>query len=430
MTARRAFINARLIDPATGLDAPGALLIENGAIADFGPRLFNDAKPAHVEIVDCGGAALAPGLVDMRVFVGEPGEEHRETLKSASDAAAAGGVTTMIVMPETTPVIDDAALADFIARRAQAEAKVRVRPMAAITRSLKGQAMTEMGLLAEAGAVAFSDGNRAVANAQVMRRALTYAANFGLLVEAFPAEPALTAGGQMNAGELATRLGLAGIPVEAEIIMVERDLRLAALTGARVHIGPISCAASLEAIMRAKAQGLRVTCSTSAAHIALNENDITPYLTFRKLLPVLRGESDRIAMAEGVARGDIDALVSGHDPQPAETKRLPFAQAAFGGTGLETLLAAALSLHHDGGASLGATLRAVTEAPARLLGLDAGRLAKGAPADLVLVDVNRPWVVSADAMRSRSKNTPFDGRRMQGRALRTIVGGHDIFVEG
>lgn len=425
MTAARplAFTNARLIDPDSGREETGALLINGETIADLGPRLFNDAPPADAQIIDCRGNVLAPGLVDMRVFTGEPGTEHRETLASASQAAAAGGITTIITMPNTDPVIDDVALVDFIKRRARVTAKVRVRSMAALTKGLRGHEMTEMGLLAEAGAKAFTDGDRSIADAQVMRRALAYAVNFGLLVVAFPAEPSLSAGGLMNAGELATRLGLVGIPSAAEAIMVERDIRLAELAEAPIHISPISCRESLEAIARAKARGLPVTCAVSAANLALNENDIETYLTFRKLMPPLRSETDRQALVDGVANGTIDVVVSGHDPQPAETKRLPYAQAAFGGTGLETLLAATLQLVHNGSVPLAQMLKAMTVTPAKLLKMDVGRLAKGAPADLALIDMNRPWVVDSDRMLSRSKNTPFDGRKLEGRVLRTVVSG-------
>jgi dihydroorotase len=424
---RIAFMNARLIDPASGLDAPGALLIEDNRVADFGPQLFHDAPSADAEIVDCQGLVLAPGLIDMRVFTGEPGSEHRETLESASRAAAAGGVTTMVVMPNTDPIIDEPSLVDFIKRRAAATACVRVMPMAALTRQLAGEVMTEMGLLMEAGAIAFTDGDRTIANARIMRRALSYASTFGALVVGHAEDPNLSEGAAMNEGEFAMRLGLPAAPCLAETIIVERDIRLVELTGARFHIAQISCRASLDAVSEAKARGLPVTCGVSAYHLALNELDVGSYYTFRKVKPPLRSEADRAAMVEGVASGRIDVIVSSHDPQAADTKRQTFAQSAFGAVGLETLLPAALALYHDGRANLPHVLGTLTAAPARILGLDSGRLAKGAPADLVIIDPDEPFVLDAGDLHSRARNTPFDGRRFQGRAQMTYVAGRCVF---
>jgi dihydroorotase len=425
--SRLAFLNARLADPASKLDVPGALLVENGRVADFGARLFNDGGPSGAEIVDCKGRVLAPGLIDMRVFTGEPGSEHRETLQSASIAAAAGGVTTIVVMPNTDPVIDEPSLVDFIKRRAAATACVRVLPMAALTRQLGGEVMTEIGLLMEAGAVAFTDGDRTIANARVMRRSLAYASTFGALVVGHAEDPELSMGTAMNECEFATRLGIPAAPAEAEAIIVERDIRLLEMTGARYHFGQISTRASLEAIMAAKARGLPITCAVSAHHLTLNELDVGSYLTFRKVKPPLRSEADRNAMVEGVAAGAIDAIVSSHDPQAADTKRLTFAHAAFGAVGLETLLPAALMLHHNGGASLLHVLAAMTAAPARILGLDSGRLVKGAAADLVLFDPDEPFAVDASALRSRARNTPFEGRTFEGRIHRTYLEGECVF---
>jgi dihydroorotase len=427
MKNRIAFVNARLIDPAAKLDAKGGLLVENGKIADIGPRLFGDADRSDPEVIDCKGLVLAPGLIDMRVFTGEPGSEHRETLESASRAAAAGGVTTMVVMPNTDPVIDEPSLVDFIKRRAAATASVRVLPMAALTHGLAGETMTEIGLLKEAGAVAFTDGDRTVANARVMRRALAYASTFGALVVGHAEDPELCAGAAMNEGEFAMRLGIPAAPAMAETMAVERDIRLVELTGARYHFGQISARASLDAIVEAKRRGLPITCGVSAYHLALNELDVGSYYTFRKVKPPLRSEADRAAMVEGVASGAIDVIVSSHDPQAADTKRLPFAQAAFGATGLETLLPAALGIHHDGRASLMRVLETLTLTPAHILDIRAGTLAKGAPADLVLFDPDEPFVVDAAGLRSRARNTPFEGRKFQGRARMTFVGGECVF---
>jgi len=427
MTKRLAFRNARLIDPATGLDTRGGLLVENGKIADVGAKLFNTADPHDPEVVDCKGLVLAPGLIDMRVFTGEPGSEHRETLASASEAAAAGGVTTIVTMPNTDPVIDEAALVDFIKRRAAATAKVRVAPMAALTHALRGERMTEIGLLREAGAVAFTDGDRSVSNTRVLRRALSYAATFGALVAGHAEDPDLSNGASMTEGEFATRLGIPGAPPAAETIIVERDLRLVELTGARYHFSQISCRASLEAIIAAKARGLPVTCGVSAHHLTMNELDVGSYFTFRKVSPPLRSEADRAAMVEGVAEGHIDVIVSSHDPQAADTKRQPFASAAAGTVGLETLLPAALALAHNGQAGLSRVLDALTAAPARIFGLTGGSLAKGAPADLTLMDLGEPFQVDADKLHSRARNTAFEGRKFQGRARMTFVSGECVF---
>jgi len=424
---RTAFTNARLIDPDTGLDTTGALLVESGKIADLGPRLFNDAKPAGAEIVDCGGKVLSPGLIDLRVFTGEPGAEHRETLASAGASAAAGGVTSFVVMPTTDPVIDDAALVSFIARRAEATARVRVYPAGALTHGLKGTQMAEIGLLKEAGAIAFTDADRTIASSLIMRRCLAYAANYDALVIAHAEDPALAASGCMNEGAFAARMGLGGIPPAAEAMAVERDMRLVELTGARYHLGQVSCAAALDVVAKAKARGLSVTCAVSAYHLTLNEQDIGEYKTFAKVSPALRTEDDRKAMVEGVRAGVIDAIVSSHDPQAPETKRLPFAQAAYGAVGLETLLPAALTLHHDADMKLADVLKALTAAPAKILKLPQGRLAKGAPADLVLFDPASPRKIDPTTFRSHSKNSPFQGRLLQGAVLRTMVAGQTIF---
>lgn len=427
MTRRIAFKNARLIDPASGLDVKGGLLVENGRIADVGPRLFNDAEPNDPEVIDAKGLVLAPGLIDARVFTGEPGSEYRETLASASDAAAAGGITTIVVMPNTDPIIDEPSLVDFILRRAAATAKVRVAPMAALTKGLAGETMTEIGLLQEAGAVAFTDGDRTIGNARVLRRALSYANTFGALVVGHAEDPDLSGGASVTEGEFAMRLGLPAAPAAAEAIIVERDIRLVEMTGARYHFGQISTAASLDIVAAAKQRGLPVTCGVAAHHLALNELDVGSYYTFRKVKPPLRSEADRAAMVEGVASGLIDVIVSSHDPQGADTKRQPFAQAAFGAVGLETLLPVALGLVQDGRATLGHVLKALTAAPAKILGLNAGTLAKGAPADLVLIDPDEPHTVDAEKLRSRARNTPFEGRRFHGRAVRTFVGGVSVF---
>ena len=424
-----AFINARLIDPAHGRDEPGGLLVRDGLIADLGGHLRRNA-PDGAEVVDCQGHVLCPGLIDCQVFTGDPGEEHRETLKTASFAAAAGGVTTIVCMPDTKPVIDQVALVDYVQRRARERAIVHVHIMGAVTRGLKGDEMAEIGLLQRAGAVAFTNGKSSIANARVMRNALLYAKDFGTLIAHHTEEPHLTAGAAMNSGEMATRLGLPSVHKAAEVMMVERDVRLVEITGGRYHAATISCADSLDVIRKAKARGLPVTCGISINHLTLNENDIGPYRTFFKVRPPLRAEDDRAAMVRGLASGDIDVVVSSHDPQDTDDKRRPFAEAADGAIGLETLLAAALRLFHNDEIGLMSLLRAMTINPAKLLGLPGGRLEKGAPADLTLFDLSTPWVVDRDELRARSKNAPLDEQKVQGRVLRTMVAGKTVYQYG
>ena len=423
---RTAYLNARLLDPASGLDAPGALLAEDGKITDLGPDLFKDGVPEGMQTVDCGGACLAPGLVDMRVQLREPGEEHKETMDSAGRAAAAGGGTSMVGLPNTDPVIDDVAGVEFIARRAREVKRVKVYTYAAVTRNLEGNELTEMGLLAENGAVAFTDGLKAVANAQVMRRALSYAKTFGHLIVQHPEEPALS-GGAMNGGELATRLGLPGIPKLAEVMMIERDLRLVEMTGGRYHVAHISTAESVEAIRRAKARGLDVTCDTAPHYFALNEFAVGDYRTFAKVSPPLRSEDDRKAILDGVADGTIDAIASDHSPHDQESKRVPFDIAEPGIIGLETLLPLSLQIYHGGKAGLLDLLARLTVRPAEILKLNAGRLAKGAPADLLIFEPERAWKIQPETFSSKSKNTPFEGLPVQGRVKRTVVDGRALF---
>ncbi|WP_142585562.1 dihydroorotase [Methylobacterium symbioticum] len=416
---------ARLIDPAAGREAPGAVLVRDGRIADIAQGSA-PGTPDGAETVDCGGLVLAPGLIDMRAFVGEPGAEHRETLASASAAAASGGVTTLVCMPDTNPVIDGPAIVDFVLRRARDTACVNVLPAAAVTKGLAGREMTEFGLLQESGAVAFTDGLKAVTNAQVMRRALTYARDFGALIMQHVEEPDLVGEGVMNEGELASRLGLIGIPREAETVMLERDIRLVRLTGARYHAAMISCADSVEIVRRAKADGLPVTCGVSVNNLVLNEGDIGHYRTFCRLSPPLRAEADRQAVVSALREGVIDVIVSDHNPQDVETKRLPFAEAADGALGIETLLGAALRLVHTGDIGLPRLIAALTAGPAGILRREAGRLAAGAPADLVLIDPDLPYVLDKRALKSRSKNSPFDEARLQGAAVLTLVGGRIV----
>jgi dihydroorotase len=419
--------NARIIDPSRDLDILGDLLIADGVIREAKKGIGAAGVPEGTDVIDCRGKVIAPGLVDMRAFIGEPGAEYRETFASASKAAAAGGVTTIICQPGTSPVIDDPATVDFVLRRARDTAIVHVHPMAAITKGLEGKEMTEIGLLKAAGAVAFTDGSRSITNAQVMRRTLTYARDFDALIVHHTEDPDLTGEGVMNESEFAARLGLFGSPKAAETVLLERDMRLVALTGGRYHAAAITCAESLEVLRRAKDAGLNVTASASINHLTLNEIDIGPYRTFFKVKPPLRSEDDRKALVEAIGAGMIDVVVSDHNPQDVETKRLPFAEAAAGAIGLETMLSAGLRLVHSGDVSLPALLKAMSTTPAQMLGLAGGTLANGAPADIIVIDTDVPWLVNPDELKSKCKNTPFDEARMTGRVVRTIVAGRTIY---
>ena len=423
---RLGLLNARLLDPGSNLDQPGGILIENRQIADFGPRLFNDGMAEDILKVDCAGRCLAPGLVDIRAHLREPGAEHKENLATASRAAAAGGITSIVCMPNTDPVIDQIALIEFIARRARETSVVKVYPAAAITKNLDGEELTEIGLLLEAGAVGFSDADRAVANSLVMKRALAYASTFDALIMQHPEDPALSAG-VMNDGELASRLGLVGIPTAAETIIVERDIRLMELTGARYHVSHLSTNETLNTVRSAKERGLPITAAVSAHHFALNENAVADYRTFAKISPPLRGETDRAAMVEGLRDGAVDVIVSDHAPHDQDSKRVPFAQAANGIVGLETMFPLALEIFHSEQIGLLELLAKMTVNPASLVGLDAGKIKAGAPADLIMFDLDAPWQINVNKLHSKSRNSPYDGRPVQGRVIKTWINGRIAF---
>ena len=421
---RLIFRRARLLDPASGLDTTGDLLVEGERLAAVGGDL---STVGDADTVMAEGLCLAPGLVDMRVQLREPGAEHMESIESGGRAAAAGGVTTMVALPNTDPPVDDVSVVEFLARRAREVRLAKVHTYAAATKGLAGRELTEMGLLAANGALGFTDGVKAVADALIMRRVLAYARSFDLLVLQHPEEPSLARVGEVNEGEIATRLGLAGITPMAELIMVERDLRLVEITGARYHAAHVSTAASVEAIRHAKAQGLPVTCDTAPPYFVLNETAIGDYRTFAKLSPPLRSEWDRRAVIEGLRDGTIDAIASDHAPWDQDSKRLPFSSAAYGIVGLETLLALSLELYHNRHLDMLELIRLLTVNPAGILRLPVGRLAVGAPADLVLFDPDHPWQICPDEFRSKSKNAPFDDRPVRGRVRLTIVDGRTIF---
>ncbi len=417
------FTNARLIDPEAGTEAPGWLLAEGGAIRARGS---DEAPPGADKRVDCGGHCLAPGIVDIGVKVCEPGERHKESYRSAGLAAAAGGVTTMVTRPDTTPAIDSPEAREFVARRANAAAPVNVLPMAALTKGREGREMTEIGFLMDAGAVAFTDCDRVVADTRVLARALTYAKGCGALVLAHCQEPGLSAGAAATSGKFASLRGLPAVSPMAERMGLDRDIALIEMTGARYHADQITTARALPALARARRNGLDITAGTSIHHLTLNEFDVADYRTFFKLKPPLRSEDDRQAVVAALREGLIDIVSSMHTPQDEESKRLPFEEAASGAVALETLLPAALRLWHSGDLTLPQLFRALSLNPARRLGLGAGRLAKGAPADLVLFDPDTPFVLDRWQLASKSKNTPFDGQRLQGRVLGTWVGGRRV----
>ncbi|MGE0668336.1 MAG: dihydroorotase [Sphingomonadales bacterium] len=416
---RVVYMNARLIDPSSGRDERGALLTVGSKIWDLGAELFADGVTDGSEVVDCKGLCLTPGLIDMQVFLGE-------SVETTARAASAGGVTAIATMPDMTPVVDRPSLVDYVERLAK-DTSLRIHPIAAATKGLGGEEMAEIGLLREAGALAFTDGRRAIADSQVMRRILTYAKAHDAMVIQHAEDPMLAREGVMNEGEMATRLGLPGIPAIAEVILIERDLRLVALTGCRYHVGLVTTGAAVEAIHKAKSDGLPVTCGTAPHYFALNELAVAEYRTFARTSPPLRTEEDRRAVVAGLADGTIDVIVSSHDPHDVESKRLPFDLAASGVIGLETMLPITLELHHRGHAPLSRLLAAVTSRPAEILGIPGGRLAKGEPADLVLFDPDKPWRIDPESFHSKAKNSPFEGRPVQGKIVRTIVGGRTAY---
>ncbi|WP_237180715.1 dihydroorotase [Roseomonas haemaphysalidis] len=418
------FTNARLVDPASGLDSPGGLLISRGVIADHGGSL---GVPDGATVVDCGGAVLAPGLVDLRASLGEPGNEYRETIDSAAEAAAAGGITTLCALPDTDTPLDDPALLRFVWQRGEAGGSLSVLPYGAATKKCAGKELSEFGLLKEAGAVAFTDGTHAIGSARVMRLALSYARAFGSFVVQHPEEPDLARGGVATEGEMASRMGLPGIPAAAEAMMVARDIALARITRGHVHFAHVSTAGALALIRQAKDEGLSVTCDTAPPYFDLNETAIGDFRTYAKLSPPLRREEDRLAVVAALQDGTIDAIASDHQPRDADDKRLPFAQAEAGGAGLATLLGVTLARVHGGDLSLPQALALLTQKPATLLGLDTGRLARGAPADLVLFDPERGWKVEAGKLPGKAQNSPFDGRPLEGRVLGTWKAGRRVF---
>ena len=424
---KTAYINARLFDAESGLDAKGSLLTIGDSIMDFGERLFNDGVPEGIEVVDCKGHLLSPGLLDIQVHFREPGQEYKETIATGSKSAAAGGVTTVACMPNTKPVIDDISVVAFIHKRARETAYVNVRTYAAISKQMKGEEITEMGLLVDAGAVGFTDDGLPVMNAGVMRKALAYSRELGVPVAQHAEDLNLSCGGCMNEGKISAQLGVAGIPNAAEAVMVERDIILAELTGGQYHVLHISTAEAIDAVRRAKAKGLRVTAEAAPHHFTLTDEAVLEYRTFSKMNPPLRAEKDRMAVIEGLKDGTIDAIATDHAPHDQESKRVPLASAAFGIVGLETMLPLSLSLYHQKIMPLRDVMAAMTYKPADIIHVNSGRLRKGARADLAIIDLDTAWSIDPKQFMSKSLNSPFDDWKVKGRTIRTIVGGDTVF---
>lgn len=418
------FTNARLIDPENQTDTIGSLLVENGIITAVGETLTD---PKDAEVIDCGDKCLAPGIVDIGVKVCEPGERHKESYKTAGQAAAAGGITTMVTRPDTAPTIDNPETLEFVTRRANEAAPVNVVPMAALTKGRAGGEMTEFGFLMDAGAVAFTDCDSVVTDNKVFSRALTYARSLGALVIGHPQDPGLSKGAAATSGKFASLRGLPAVSPMAERMGLDRDIALIEMTGVKYHADQITTARALPALERAKANGFDITAGTSIHHLTLNELDVADYRTFFKVKPPLRSEDDRLAIVAAVKSGLIDIISSMHTPQDEESKRLPFEEAASGAVALETLLPAAMRLVHAEQLTLPELFRALALNPAKRLGLPSGRLAEGAPADLVLFDADAPLVLDRFKLQSKSKNTPFDGQEMQGKVLATYVAGEAVY---
>ena len=415
------FTNARLIDPEAQTDAPGSLLVRDGVIEGI-----DQDAPEGATVIDCDGRALAPGLIDWGVKIGEPGERHKESFRSAGLAAAAGGVTTIVARPDTMPPIDTPESLEFVTRRAS-DAAVNIRHMAALTKAREGREMVEIGFLTDAGAVALTDGVRQVTDTRLLSRCMTYARGLGALIVGHPQDASLSRGAAATSGKFASIYGIPAVSPMAEVIGLDRDLALVAMTGCRWHADQITTARALPALRRAREAGLDVTAGISIHHLTLNEFDVGDYRTFFRFTPPLRSEDDRAAMVQAVADGVIDVIASFHTPQDEESKRLPFEAAAPGAVGLQTLLPAAMRLYHQGGLSLPQLWRAMALNPAKRLGLPGGRLSAGAPADLVLFDPDAPFVLDRFTLLSKSKNTPFDGARMEGRVIGTWVAGRRVF---
>jgi dihydroorotase len=421
-------INTRIIDPQNNIDEVGSILIdENGKIKAVGKKITKENAPKDCKIIDCKGNISIPGIIDMRVFVGEPGFEYKENFRTLSEAALSGGVTSVVTMPNTMPVIDNGSILDFTKRRAKDKSQIKIYPLATLTKNLEGNVMSEFGLLGIIGAIGFTDGIKCVQNNRVMDKIFNYSKNLNSLIIQFPQDNELSADGAINEGDISTRLGLKGIPDIAEKIIIERDLSLLELYKNRYHISTISSKTSLPVIETYKKKGLEFTTGVSINNLSLNENDIGDFRTFLKLSPPLRTENDRLALIDAIKNGLIDVIVSDHKPEDEESKRLPFQQAATGASGIETLLSLTLELYHNQSCELKTLIKALTCNPAKILNINAGNLSIGADADIAVVNLDKPWVIEKEKIKSKSKNTAIEKRKMQGKVEKTFINGNLVF---
>ena len=421
-------INTRIIDPQNNIDEVGGILIdENGKIKAVGKKVTKENAPKDCKIIDCKGNISIPGIVDMRVFVGEPGFEYKENFRTLSEAALSGGVTSVVTMPNTMPVIDNGSILDFTKRRAKDKSQIKIYPLATLTKNLEGNEMSEFGLLGIIGAIGFTDGIKCVQNNRVMDKIFNYSKNLNSLIIQFPQDNELSADGAINEGDISTRLGLKGIPDIAEKIIIERDLSLLELYKNRYHISTISSKTSLPVIETYKKKGLEFTTGVSINNLSLNENDIGDFRTFLKLSPPLRTENDRLALIDAIKNGLIDVIVSDHKPEDEESKRLPFQQAATGASGIETLLSLTLELYHNQSCEIKTLIKTLTCNPAKILNINAGNLSIGADADIAVVNLDKPWVIEKEKIKSKSKNTAIEKRKMQGKVEKTFINGNLVF---
>jgi dihydroorotase len=421
-------INTRIIDPQNNIDEVGSILIdENGKIKAVGKKITKENAPKDCKIIDCKGNISIPGIIDMRVFVGEPGFEYKENFRTLSEAALSGGVTSVVTMPNTMPVIDNGSILDFTKRRAKDKSQIKIYPLATLTKNLEGNVMSEFGLLGIIGAIGFTDGIKCVQNNRVMDKIFNYSKNLNSLIIQFPQDNELSADGAINEGDISTRLGLKGIPDIAEKIIIERDLILLELYKNRYHISTISSKTSLPVIETYKKKGLEFTTGVSINNLSLNENDIGDFRTFLKLSPPLRTENDRLALIDAIKNGLIDVIVSDHKPEDEESKRLPFQQAATGASGIETLLSLTLELYHNQSCELKTLIKTLTCNPAKILNINAGNLSIGADADIAVVNLDKPWVIEKEKIKSKSKNTAIEKRKMQGKVEKTFINGNLVF---
>ena len=428
MMKEKYFINARIIDPSQGIDEIGGLIVDaNGKIKAVGKKVNKENIPTKSEKIDLKSKVLIPGIVDMKVFVGEPGFEYKENFRSLSNAALSGGVTSVVSMPNTSPAIDNVSMVDFILRRGRDKSGINIFPAATLTRNMEGKLMTEFGLLSKKGIIGFTDATKTIQNSEIMSRIMNYASDLDVLVMQHPEDQELSKGRCISEGEISTRLGLQGIPDIAEKIIIERDLSLLGEYPCRYHISQLSSAKSVEVIKKYKKEGIKFSAGVSINNLSLNENDIGDFKTFMKVSPPLRKEDDRKALIKGIKDGYIDVIVSDHKPEDEESKRLPFAQAAEGSIGIETLLSLALELYHNQSLPLKKIIETITCNPARILKINKGNLKKGSDADLCIFDLNEPWKVDVSKLKSKSKNAAIENRKLQGKVLMTYLKGESVF---